>query len=145
MIQKISKDEIDSTYDKIRFYYEKYLKAFGVKLPKLKNATGEYTKNARILVYLAYVYPSTKKVTKKEITKFVRQFYPHVTDVQQARHLGAQKGWFIISGGRGDLGENIKVGEYKLIDLEKPYPHFHGHRVRDTSSWEDLKREYNYR
>ena len=56
---------------------------------------GKYTKDALTLVYLAQGYPDTKVISKKELTEFIQKFYPDVLDVQQARHLGAQKGWFI--------------------------------------------------
>jgi len=107
----------------------------------LKNANGEYTKDALALVYLARFYPSTVIVTKQELTAFIRRFYPNVNDVQQARHLGAQKGWFISAGGR----ENVhvkKTGEYRLITLEKPYPNFKGHRIEITDNWENVKEQY---
>lgn len=34
--------------------------------------------------------------------QFIRQYNDRVRDVQQARHLAAQKGWFITSGSRGN-------------------------------------------
>ena len=34
-------------------------------------------------------------------------------DIQQARHLGAQSGWYIKAGSRGDAG--VKKDCYKLI------------------------------
>jgi predicted restriction endonuclease len=69
--------------------------------------------------------------------------------VQQARHLGAQKGWYILSGGRRDINEEkIPRGSYKLVTLEKPYPGFNLDRRRtnfDKKDFEKLKKEYNYR
>jgi len=73
-------------------YYEKYLKQYGVKLPKLTDTQGNYTKDALVLVYLAQDYPKIKKASKGDLTQFIRQYYPDVVDVQQARHLGAQIG-----------------------------------------------------
>lgn len=29
--------------------------------------------------------------------------------------------------------------------MEKPYPAFHGHRVKETEGWEGLKRQYGHR
>ena len=126
-------------------YYKKYLNQHGVKLPKLTDPKGNYTKDALVLVYLAQNYPNTKKVSKGELTQFIRQYYPNVADVQQARHLGAQKGWFIAAGGRDNRDVILVRGEYQLISLEKPYPAFHGHRVEETKEWEELKRQYGYR
>ncbi len=100
MKRKLSGDEIGKIYKGICEYYNKYLKLYGVKLPKLINAQEQYTKDALVLVYLAQDYPNTNKVSKEELTHFIRQYYPNVADVQQARHLGAQKGWFIAAGGR---------------------------------------------
>ncbi|PIU66430.1 MAG: hypothetical protein COS84_05800 [Armatimonadetes bacterium CG07_land_8_20_14_0_80_40_9] len=126
-------------------YHEKYLKQYEVKLPRLTDTQGNYTKDALVLVYLAQDYPKTKKVSKGELTQFIRQFYPKVADVQQARHLGAQKGWFIVSGTRGNRHVTLESGEYKLITLEKPYPAFKGHRIEETGEWGNLKKQYGFR
>lgn len=145
MANKLSDAVVEKTYEIIRNYHEKYLKKFGVKMPKLKNSEG-YTKDALILVYLAQGYPNTKKVSKSELTQFVRQYYPDVNDMQQARHLGAQKGWFIVSGGRFDRHvEDLERGDYQLVTLEKPYPAFDGHRIENTEDWESIKRQYGFR
>ena len=73
-----------------------------------------------------------------------------MSDVQQARHLAAQKGWFIASGTRGNKikGEHLGQGEYKLVSLREPYPGFRGHRVEERISgedWEELKKKYGNR
>lgn len=136
--------EIEEVYKVICKYHNDFLKRHGVKLPKLRNAEGNYTKDAIVLVYLAKFYPSTVMVTKQELTSFVRRFYPDVNDVQQARHLGAQKGWFISAGGR----ENVhvkKIGEYRLITLERPYPNFKGHRIENTADWQNIREQYGNR
>lgn len=126
-------------------YHDKYLKQYGVKLPSLADTRGNFTKDALVLVYLAQGYPNTKEVSKGELTQFIRQYYPDTADVQQARHLGAQKGWFIVSGTRGNRVVTLESGEYKLITLEKPYPAFKGHRVEETGEWENLKKQYGYK
>uniref|UniRef100_A0A7C6A830 HNH endonuclease n=1 Tax=candidate division WOR-3 bacterium TaxID=2052148 RepID=A0A7C6A830_UNCW3 len=142
---RLSDEVIKKTYDMIREYHVNHLKQYGVKLPKLADAEGNYTKDALVLVYLAQGYPKTKRVSKNELTQFIRQYYPDTADVQQARHLGAQKGWFIVSGTRGNRHITLESGEYQLITLEKPYPAFKGHRVKETGEWEDLKKQYGYR
>lgn len=114
---------IEEVYNSIRDYHSAYLVSEGVKLPALKNRKGNYTKDALVLTYLARGYPLCKEISKQKLTNYVRQFYPTTTDVQQARHLGRQKGWFIISGTRGDL-QDIKKGHYMLISLKSPYPGF---------------------
>jgi hypothetical protein len=136
--------EIEEVYQIIKDYHEKYLKKHGVKLPKLKDAYGNYVKDALVLVYLARFYPSTVSVMKDELTEFVRKFYPKINDVQQARHLGAQKGWFISAGGRDNVHIH-KLGEYRLITLERPYPHFKGHRIETTGDWGIIKQQYGNR
>ena len=119
-----------------------------MRLPKLRRGQ-EYTKDALTLVYLAYHYPDTRIVTKEELTAFIRLYDPNVLDVQQARHLGAQKGWFILSGTRSDnTSVCLHPGEYLLKTLERPYPGFTAERrgaCLDDDTWEALKRAYGYR
>lgn len=139
---------IDKTYEIIESYHEKHLDKLGVILPKLKSGDN-YTKDALTLVYLAQGYPQTRAVTKAELTDFIRNYYPDTNDVQQARHLGAQKGWFISSGTRNDsASQHLKAGEYKLETLEKAYPGFTAARRDETigeDGWEKLKKAYDYR
>lgn len=146
-IKRLSSKEIQDIYSTIKSYHSKYLQQYGVKLPKLTDTHGNFTKDALVLVYLARNYPNTNKVSKAELTQFIRHYYPDAVDVQQARHLGAQKGWFIVSGTRGNQHTTLEYGEYKLVTLEKPYPAFKGHRIRieDIGEWESLKRQYGYR
>ena len=87
----MNNNQIEEIYSLIFKYFNKYLKSQNVKMPNLKSGDS-YTKDALTLVYLAQNYPNTKAVTKSELTRFIQQFYPDVNDVQQARHLGAQKG-----------------------------------------------------
>lgn len=137
---------IEQIYGMIHTYHEKYLKVLGVTLPKLYNSKKKFTKDALVLVYLAYNYPETRKVNKTELTNFIRTFYPDVNDVQQARHLGAQKGWWIVAGGRDNIVLSLKSGEYQLHTLEQAYPSFkNDHRYAETGSWEELKLFYGNR
>lgn len=144
MKRKLSEKTIIKTYKKLEKYYKNYLKRYGVKLPRLKGKKG-FTKDALILVYLAQGYPKTRKVTKVELTEFIREFYPATPDVQAGRHLGAQKGWFIAAGGRDNREVTLQRGEYQLITLKKPYPAFHRHRANITVDWEKLKASYGHR
>ena len=121
----MKKGEIIAIYKVLKQYHDKYLKAKGVELPNLKIGD-KFTKDALVLVYLTQNYPNTSVVTKNELTKFVRHYYSDTTDVQQARHLAAQKGWYILSGTRKDNNSlGLKSGEYKLISLENNYPKFY--------------------
>lgn len=139
-------DKIINQYSVISDFHKKFLEKFGVKLPELFSADKKFTKNALILVYLSMGYPKTKVVSKTELTHFMREFYPDTADVQQARHLGAQDGWWIVAGGRDNIVEKVKRGYYKLHTLEQPYPGFKkGHREKVIGNWEDVKAAYGYR
>ena len=142
----LNKKSIESIYKTIRGFHGEYLKQFGVKLPKLYDSQGSFTRDALVLVYLAYDYPNTRKVSKEELTKFVRSYYPNTNDVQQARHLGAQAGWWIVAGGRDNIVLQIGRRSYQLYTLEQPYPGFKkGHRISETDDWKKIKEKYNYR
>jgi hypothetical protein len=115
-------------------------------LPKLRDKKGNFTKDALVLVYLAKDYPNTQPVTKTELTNFIRTFFPNTNDVQQARHLAAQKGWYINSGTRGNGKVKLKPGTYQLFSLEKPYPNFNQtKRVKIDIEWDGIKQKYDYR
>ena len=141
--------EIQQTYDLIADYHAKHLDELGVKLPQLRKANGDYVLSALTLVYLARGYPAVQTVSKSELTQFMRQYVPDINDVQQARHLAAQSGWYILSGTRKDGRDmNVQPGEYRLISLEEAYPGFNSQRRVDLSSpdyWEQLKAAYGYR
>ena len=125
---RLTDQQIEETYRLIEQHHQEFLVSQGVRLPRLRQA-GQYTKYALTLVYLAQGYPHTRTVSKKELTEFIRQYYPDVNDVQQARHLGAQQGWCILSGERSDLAsEGMKSGEYRLQTLEECYPGFTAER-----------------
>lgn len=143
----MSDKEILQVYNLIKEYHIKYLAPLGVKLPRLKIGN-KYTKNALVLVYLCRNYPNTTIVSKEKLTQFVRKFYPDTTDVQQARHLGAQSGWYISSGTRKDnVSLSLSGSEYHLETLEQSYPGFTAERreyIEGDDFFEELKREYDY-
>jgi hypothetical protein len=142
----LNKRSIENIYGIISEFHEKYLKSFGVKLPKLYDSKKKFTKDALVLTYLAFDYPKTRKVSKEELTKFIRSYYPDTNDVQQARHLGAQSGWWIVAGGRDNIVLEIGRGSYQLYTLEQPYPGFKkGHRIAETDGWKKIKEKYNFR
>ena len=145
-MNKLTNEQIAKQYNLIEQYHKKYLKKFGVKLPKLQNGDGKFTMNALVLIFLSLGYPKTKVISKTELTNFIRNYYPEVNDVQQARHLGAQDGWWIVAGGRDNIMLDVKKGSYQLYTLEQPYPDFKkGHRISDTGDFEKLKEQYGYR
>lgn len=137
-------EEIERTYKLIKELHNEHLAPLGVRLPKLKT-NNQYTKDALTLVFLAQGYPNTKIVDKGSLTSFIRKFHPTTTDVQQARHLGAQKGWYILAGTRGD---NIPKDCYQLLTLEDIYPGSTLGRRKSlisTKSFDKLKEEYGSR
>jgi len=145
---KLSDSEINSLYYELKKYHEEYLEKYRVTLPNLKWRSN-YTKKALVLVYL---FKNFKKVvTKNELTEFLDS-YGGSPDVQEARHLGQQDGWFVISGKRKDEQceqyNATKSGDYALISVKKPYPDF-TYMKRETKitndEWENLKKEYDYR
>ena len=140
--------KVREVYAEIKKCYDKHLKDKGVVLPSLERG-GQFTKDALVLAYLCQGYPNTKIVTKNELTRFIQNYYSDVADVQQARHLAAQKGWYILSGTRGDNNsQGLKSGEYKLISLEECYPGFSKERrvfKEGDDFFEDLKKAYDYR
>lgn len=145
---QLTDQQITDTYELLKDYHEKYLASHGVILPKLKRGTN-YTKDALVLVYLAQGYPNTRVISKSELTKFMKNYYPDTNDVQQARHLAAQKGWYILSGTRNDNSSiEIQSGSYKLASLTKFYPGFTAKRREEHFTddfWENLKKSYDYR
>lgn len=141
----LDESRIKKLYKTLEHYHRKYLKKFGVKLPKLYSRGKDFTKDALTLIYLSKDYPKTKMVSKTELTQFIRKFYPDVNDVQQARHLGAQKGWWIVAGGRDNAVLKVPVGSYQLYTFKKPYPSFHGHRIINTENWDEIKAQYGNR
>ena len=146
-MQKLQDAKIAEIYNMIKEYHTKYLAAHGVKLPNLKQGNN-YTKDALVLVYLTQGYPDTRIVSKSELTEFIKLYYPNTNDVQQARHLAAQKGWFILSGTRKDnTSLSIPAGSYQLKSLEKMYDGFTAERRVEQFTgdyWEDLKIRYNH-
>lgn len=147
-MKRLSDRKIEKIYkDVLCKNYKIYLEPYGVELPRLADANGNYTKDALVLVYLSQGYPSTKSASKGELTQFIRQYYPDVADVQQARHLAAQKGWYIVSGTRGNKDVELKPREYQLISLEKPYPAFVGKKREkvDIENWGEIQERYENR
>lgn len=72
-------------------------------------------------------------------------------DVQQARHLAQQDGWYIVSGTRGDMHckENgVKYGEYMLVTTREAYPSYKKIKrkeVLSANNFEELKEIYGHR
>lgn len=143
-MQKLSDAETEKIYGLIVQEHKKYLQAKGIKLPNLRNKAGDYTKDALVLVKLAEGYPDTKPISKQDLTAFMKLYYSETNDVQQARHLGAQKGFNIVSGRRGDA--DVPLDSYWLKTLQIPSANFVGKRRAGYSGdFEKLKVQYAYR
>lgn len=143
-------DEIERMYQRVVDFHRQHLKAEAVRLPSLRNRDGQFTKDALTLVYLVQGYPNTRWVSKSELTEFIRRFHPSTNDVQSARHLGMQSGFYIVSSRRGNYLPDDKPppdrSSYLLVTLEKPHPAFaSGRRSASDADFEAIKKRYNYR
>ncbi|MFV0250398.1 MAG: hypothetical protein ACK5HP_05155 [Bacilli bacterium] len=141
-------EEIELKYNELKKNHDIYLKKFGVQIPSLKRAN-KYTLNALVLIYL---YNNLSKVvTKQELTEYLRGLGFYISDVQQARHLAQQSGWYILSGKRGDSEcrmYNISAGEYMLKTVNEPYPSYKKMKRTETlttTNFVDLKNNYGNR
>lgn len=130
--------ETRTAYDALKRAHERHLAALGVVLPSLIRG-GNPTRDALVLCHL---YNNLgNPVTKDDLTAVVRAHFPGTNDVQQARHLGNGKGWYILSKRRGDAGtEGWPRDSYALMSITKAYPGFARARtgVLDDASWEAL-------
>jgi len=144
----MKKEEMDKLWAIIQTHYERYLRDRGVELPGLYTRKGTYTKDALTLLYLAQGYPETHWITKSELTAFIRGYYPDTNDVQSARHLGMQKGFYIVSSRRGNFYPPQKPpppeSAYLLVSLEEPHPAFRPKRVA-LEGFESIKAAYDFR
>jgi hypothetical protein len=141
-----SATEIPKLYEELKKAHKAHLKAAGVKFPRLKQGE-QFTKNALtlILLYKNLEYP----VTKKELTKFIRQFYPDVNDVQQGRHLGNRSGWCVLTETRGDhQNADWPKSSYGLMSITEPHPDFRPQSRTgdlDDDAWNTLKKHFDFR
>lgn len=132
-------EEFDSLYPRVAGLVKANLTDL-LKMPR--QYSGELpSKDALVLVAL-YKY-FRQVVSKDELTVIVRSYYPGTNDVQQARHLGKQKGFWIESGTRGE--GNLRPNDYMLVSLDEPYPGWGGARAGYSGDFEGLKAEYLFR
>lgn len=146
--EKISDKEVRDIYEKLKEAHKKYLAEHGVSMVNLKRGDN-YTKSALVLIYFYKHFK--EKVPKADLIKFLENMGQPSEDVQQARHLSQQKGWYIISGQRGDLGSadyGLGSGDYALISIQEPYPSYYSTKRSGSISdedWERIKKDYNFR
>ncbi|BCW95814.1 MAG: hypothetical protein WHS44_07325 [Fimbriimonadales bacterium] len=146
---QLGEQEIREIYQMIQTHHQAKLAHLGVKLPRLE-VSGKFTKDALALVYLAKGYPQTVWVTKEELTQFVRRYYPNTNDVQSARHLGMQSGFYIVSSRRGNyIPKNNpppSSSAYLLVTLDEPHPAFlPDRRLGSNDAFEAIKQKYDNR
>lgn len=117
-------------------------------MPQLYRGSS-FTIDSLVLVYLLKKFK--QRVSKKELSRFLKNMGTPSSNMQQARHLGQQKGWYIISGQRGDIGSfkyNLRSGDYALISLKDSYPSYRPEKrngVLLDSEWKNIKKNYNNR
>jgi len=140
-VKVITSSEIPVLYDSLKQAHIDYLAQYGVVLPRLYRGS-TFTKDAIVLCIL-YKYQSTA-ISKKELTSMLSTFFQDVVDIQQARHLARQKGWYILSGSRGDIPK-IKSSHYMLYSIQEPYPHIPNHRKATITDFDTLKKKYKHR
>ncbi len=137
--------DVKRLYDELEKNWKEYLEPLNVKIPKLL-VGGKYTKDALVLIYL---YDKMgMKVTKHELTMFLKAMGCDTNDVQQARHLAQQKGWYILSGTRRDMEckqYDLNNGDYLFKTYKEKYPSYYSIRrgtKPEGSEWEQLKKRY---
>ena len=124
-----------NTYEELFKIWEKNLKEHIIRFPSF---------DSKDAVVLCYLYLNLNKyVSKNKLTIVINNFFGEtVNDVQQARHLGSQKGWHIDSG-KYD-GEYC----YKLVSVIETKPNWaNGFRTNNLKnySWESMKKVYGYK
>ena len=106
---------INKLYQEISSEYNQNLKKYNVIMPNLYKGV-KYTISALVLIYL---YDHIGQiVSKQELTDFLRSMGYEINDMQQARHLAQQSGWYILSGTRGDSDTYIFLESKTDIHLQ---------------------------
>jgi hypothetical protein len=152
-MKSITPEEAENLYEPLRESHALRLSTFGVVLPELKRGDA-YTRGGIVLCAL-YKY-FRQPVSKLELSRMVTQFFnEQVSDVQQARHLGKQGGWYIISGTRGqtapsNLGFELPPAAYCLVSITEPYPGRESRRQHhreglQSVDLDELRRAYDNR
>ena len=131
-------------YKFIQYYYNKYLKDHGCKLPSEKS---------NIAKALEYLYINIKKeININGIKSYFKDNKETKidSDTIQVRHLGLQYGFNLLKGGdnikTSHFELKIKKSHYCLFNLKKQYPSFCCDKRKlnvDKFSWIGIKRSYN--
>lgn len=137
-IPRVSAADIEQTYLEIKRAHSRFLRSKGVSLPTLRGGMG-FTQSAVALVglYLKMGQP----VTKSELTRFVRTFVAGADDLQEGRHLGSQRGWYVVSSTRKDPGtEGWPRDSYCLISISETLPDWVDPKLK-SQDWETRDRK----
>ena len=130
-------------YKYIQYYYNKFLKEKGCKLPFLNSSFGKA---------LEFLYINIKKEQNIDnIRDYVKKNtnckLSGTSDSLQIRHLGLQYGYNILKGDDMCLynNKNISKSCYCLLNLNKTYPNFYREKRTEKVSiisWIGIKRSY---
>lgn len=136
----LTSEEIKNHYIQIKSLYEQHLKKYGIILP------AEGTNAAYQLIYLFHFQGFA--LHKDMISNFVLSQNPSASGDQQIRHLGNQKGFYILSNGEYYQEEKVKRGWYCLINLIEPKPAWLTRQnarttIVNTDDWTTLKEVYH--
>ena len=147
-IQKCVKKHIykrrKNPYKYITYYYNKFLKKHGCKLPSKNSSFGKA---------LEYLYINIKKeINIDDIRNYVNnqiKMDKKVGDSLQIRHLGLQYGFNLLKNKDiiSNTDEKIKKSHYSLYNLCKPYKNFYKDKrkeILNNDNWYELKKEYNF-
>jgi hypothetical protein len=140
--RQLSGTELSQRLEAVRALWKNSLEPLGVVFPSPDS------NDALCLVALSDGYPNTRPWSKRDLTNFVEIYKTRTNDLQAPRMLGAQRGFWVSSGRRGERandGSRLHSGEYQLCTLENEYPNWNSARRVQTGDWEELKRSYDYR
>ncbi len=131
-------------YKYITYYYNKYLKNKGCKLPSKSSVLGKA---------LEYLYINIKKENnindiRKYVTKSLKKDLNNSNDSLQVRHLGLQFGFNILKSMDNRIYK-IKKSNYLLFNLTRVYENFYKDKRKQENinkeNWYELKKEYEFK
>jgi len=131
-------------YKYIKYYYNRYLKKYGCKLPSEKSSFGKA---------LEYLYINIKKENNiNDIRNYVLEknctLNDKVSDNLQIRHLGLQYGFNMLKGNDiKNSNQKIKKSNYCLINLTNKHINYLKEKRSgklNNENWYELKKNYNF-
>jgi hypothetical protein len=130
-------------YEKIKYYYEKYLKNKGCILPKQESGLGR----ALECLYLNI----RKEISIEDLRKYVEEKGVNLkggSDTLQVRHLGLQKGFNLLKGLDNFRDTKVKKSHYILLNLKDIFNGFCKEKRTEklnNENWLALKTEYGFK